>query len=166
MLKNEDAAYALWQISPNGPEGKIAVSALIESLEDKQSSVRLGAVYTLGLIGGDAKTSIPTIRTLLNDKDEYVRKAAAEALDQIAPFLPPVPEGKTWKLVWHDEFDGTKLDATKWEVMPDAPRKDGWWMRDAISFNGVGHLYIRTFKEGNRYIDGCVRTKGKFAPSR
>ena len=28
--------------------------------------------------------------------------------------LPPAPEGKTWKLVWHDEFDGTKLDMNKW----------------------------------------------------
>ena len=25
-------------------------------------------------------------------------------------FLPPVPEGRTWKLAWHDEFDGEKLD--------------------------------------------------------
>ena len=30
--------------------------------------------------------------------------------------LPPISEGKTWKLVWHDEFDGTKLDETKWDI--------------------------------------------------
>ncbi len=34
---------------------------------------------------------------------------------------PPAPEGKAWKLVWHDEFDGDKLDGTKWDV-PDNRR--------------------------------------------
>lgn len=76
--------------------------------------------------------------------------------------LPVAPEGKFWKLVWHDEFSGTRLDETRWEVMPDAPRKGGWWMRKAVSLDARGHLAIRTFKEGDRYIDGCVRTKGKF----
>ena len=32
--------------------------------------------------------------------------------------LPPASEGKTWKLVWHDEFDGTALDTDKWVYDP------------------------------------------------
>ena len=32
--------------------------------------------------------------------------------------VPPPPEGKAWKLAWHDEFDGDKLDDSKWDV-PD-----------------------------------------------
>ena len=76
--------------------------------------------------------------------------------------LPPALEGKTWKLVWHDEFDGTKLDESKWEVPPDGERRDAYWMRKAISLDGKGHLVISTLKEGDKYIDGCVRTKGKF----
>jgi len=35
--------------------------------------------------------------------------------------LPPLPADKSWKLIWHDEFIGSNLDETKWEVMPDAP---------------------------------------------
>ena len=31
--------------------------------------------------------------------------------------------------------------------------------------NGKGHLLISTLKDGDRYIDGCVRTKGKFSHS-
>ncbi len=30
-----------------------------------------------------------------------------------APSL--LPDGKKWKLVWHDEFDGTELDRSKWD---------------------------------------------------
>lgn len=86
----------------------------------------------------------------------------ALAEHQTKDTLPPAPQGRTWKLVWHDEFDGTKLDEAKWEMPPDAPRKGGWWMRKAVSLDGKGHLVISALKEGDRYIDGCVRTRGKF----
>jgi type II secretion system protein G len=76
--------------------------------------------------------------------------------------LPPAPAGRTWKMVWHDEFEGTKLDETKWDVPPDGRRRDAWWMRKAISLDGQGHLVVSTFKDGDKYVDGCVRTKGKF----
>jgi len=75
--------------------------------------------------------------------------------------LPPAPAGQTWKLVWHDEFDGTKLDETKWDV-PEYKRRDVWWSRKAVALDGKGHLVISMLKEGDKYYDGCARTKGKF----
>ena len=72
------------------------------------------------------------------------------------------PAGTSWKLVWHDEFDGTRLDESKWDVPPDHRRRDGWWMRKAISLDGKGKLVLRTLKDGERYVDACVRTRGKF----
>ena len=41
-----------------------------------------------------------------------VTAKATEPDDQ----LPPAPQGKSLKLVWHDEFDGDKLDESKWDV--------------------------------------------------
>ena len=79
--------------------------------------------------------------------------------------LPQPPAGKAWKLDWHDEFNGTKLDESKWEIPPDAPRVDGWWMRKAISLDGKGHLVISVTKDGDRYVSGCVRTRGKYEHS-
>jgi beta-glucanase (GH16 family) len=78
--------------------------------------------------------------------------------------LPPAPANKTWKLIWHDEFDGTVLDARKWDV-PEYQRRDGYWSRKAVALDGKGHLVMSTLKEGDRYLDGCVRTHGKFAHS-
>ncbi|MFW6162731.1 MAG: glycoside hydrolase family 16 protein [Planctomycetota bacterium] len=75
--------------------------------------------------------------------------------------LPSAPTGQAWNLVWHDEFDGTKLDESKWDV-PEYKRRDAWWSRKAIALDGEGHLVMKTFKEGGKYYDGCVRTKGKF----
>ena len=37
--------------------------------------------------------------------------------------LPPASKGKTWKLVWHDEFDGTALDTDKWVYDPEGNRR-------------------------------------------
>jgi beta-glucanase (GH16 family) len=76
--------------------------------------------------------------------------------------LPPAPAGKAWKLAWHDEFDGTTLDATKWEFPPEGQRKGGYWMKKPVSLDGKGHLAIKVIREDDRFLDGCVRTKGKF----
>ena len=156
------AAFALSRI---GPDAKTAIPALTELLKDNNEEVRAVAAKAVGEFGPEAKTAIPALTELLKDKEEYVRKAAAEALEKVNPILPPAPKHKTWKLVWHDEFGGTNLDTTKWEVMPDAPRRSAWWMRKAVSLDCKGHLVISTLKEGDRYIDGCVRTKGKFEHS-
>lgn len=75
--------------------------------------------------------------------------------------LPKLPQGKTWKLVWHDEFDGDSLDPARWDV-PEGRRRDGWWSRKAVNLDGAGHLVIRAMKEGDRYLDACVRTRDRF----
>lgn len=87
--------------------------------------------------------------------------AATSLTEEVKDMLPSATPGKTWKLVWHDEFDDDKLDESKWDV-PEGRRRDGWWARKAISLDGQGHLVISTLKEGDKYIDGCVRTRGKF----
>ena len=78
--------------------------------------------------------------------------------------LPSAPQGKTWNLVWHDEFDGTTLDTTKWDI-PEYKRRDGYWSHKAISLDGKGHLVMSVLKEEGSFLDGCVRTKGKFQHS-
>lgn len=75
--------------------------------------------------------------------------------------LPAPPTGKAWKLVWNDEFEGTKLDESKWDV-PEYKRRDGYWSRKAVSLDGNGTLAIGTLKDGDKFLDACVRTKGKF----
>jgi hypothetical protein len=80
----------------------------------------------------------------------------------IADVLPTPPEGKAWKLVWADEFDGTRLDDSKWVARPEGKRKGGWWSPKAISLDGQGHLVISTYKDGDKFVDGCIVTQGKY----
>jgi len=89
--------------------------------------------------------------------------AVVEAGDALTPkdTLPPAPAGQTWKLVWNDEFEGTTLDTSKWDV-PENKRRDAFWSKKAVVLDGKGHLAIRILKDGDRYLDGCARTRGKF----
>ena len=41
-----------------------------------------------------------------------------------------LPAGKTWKLVWNDEFDGAKLDDTKWNY-----RLHYWGFKEFFAVN-------------------------------
>lgn len=77
-------------------------------------------------------------------------------------FLPPAPEGKHWKLVWHDEFDGPKLDESKWNRLGDHVRKGGYWVKEDAYLNGKGSLLLRTKKDGERFTCGAINTRDKF----
>lgn len=77
-------------------------------------------------------------------------------------FMPPAGEGKTWKLAWSDEFNGTKIDKSKWEILGDWKRRDGYWVKEDSYVDGKGNLIIRTKKDGDRYTSGAMRTRNRF----
>jgi alpha-L-fucosidase len=90
-----------------------------------------------------------------------VRAKTGEA-EKAEDFMPPVPEGKKWKLAWSDEFNGTKVDESKWESLGDWKRRDGFWIKEDSYLDGKGNLVLRTKKDDSRYTCGAVRTKNKF----
>jgi beta-glucanase (GH16 family) len=76
--------------------------------------------------------------------------------------LPSLPAGQQWKLIWQDEFNGDKLDETKWNRLGDWKRRDGYWVKEDAYVNGQGSLVLRTKKDGDRFTCGAVNTQGKF----
>ncbi|MHC4543816.1 MAG: glycoside hydrolase family 16 protein [Planctomycetota bacterium] len=91
----------------------------------------------------------------------YIRAKASEE-EKVEEYMPAVPQGKKWKLVWSDEFNGTKVDESKWEILGDWKRRDGFWVKEDSYLDGKGNLVLRTKKDGSRYTCGAVRTKNKF----
>ncbi len=77
-------------------------------------------------------------------------------------FMPPAGEGKAWKLAWSDEFNGTKIDRSKWEILGDWKRRDAYWVKEDSYVDGKGNLIIRTKKDGDRYTSGAMRTRNRF----
>jgi beta-glucanase (GH16 family) len=76
--------------------------------------------------------------------------------------LPAAPAGQQWRLAWHDEFDGDRLDESKWNRLGDWKRRDGYWVKEDAYLNGKGSLVLRTRKDGERFTCGAVNTRGKF----
>ena len=70
-----------------------------------------------------------------------------------------LPEDKEWELVWSDEFDGDKLDETKWNY-----RKYFWgkksptFTEEGVEVDGESNLHIKLIKKGDDYFSGHLQT--------
>ena len=68
-------------------------------------------------------------------------------------------DGTVYKLTFEDNFEGSTLDTTKWELCPEQPRQFSFFVIEGLAFNFIGkerireqtssehkHLYIRKFR--------------------
>lgn len=77
----------------------------------------------------------------------------------------PKPQGipvEGYQLVWADEFDGTELDASKWDHRYLGPRRDAINVKDTVSLNDEGHLVMTTKKVGDQYHTAMIGTEKKY----
>ena len=64
-----------------------------------------------------------------------------------------------YELVWHDEFDGTELDGTKWRHRGLGARRGGTVVEEATSLDGNGNLMITTnILDSTHYYVGMIGT--------
>lgn len=69
-----------------------------------------------------------------------------------------LPESKNWKLVWHDEFDGTELDRTKWDFRRHFwGRESKTWTEDGTSVSD-GALHLALVKKGDDFYSAHLQT--------
>lgn len=72
-----------------------------------------------------------------------------------------------WTLIWSDEFNGTSIDTTKWNVIDhtgDINNELHYHTPNAVSVSG-GNLIIKSDKQnlgGRSYTSGKLTTQGKF----
>lgn len=70
-----------------------------------------------------------------------------------------VPEGKDWKLVWGDEFDGTELDTTKWNFRRNFWGKPFKTFTDrGVELDGKSHLRLHLIEEDGEYYSPHLQT--------
>ncbi|MDE0451757.1 MAG: glycoside hydrolase family 16 protein [Gammaproteobacteria bacterium] len=96
---------------------------------------------------------------------------SAPAEDGNQPAVPPTPNG--WNLVWSDEFDGSSLDASKWNIQTGdgtAEGIPGWGNNELQNYQAAnvsvfsGNLIITARREnagGLEYTSGRINTDGK-----
>ncbi len=86
-------------------------------------------------------------------------KGAATHRTPQGDLLPAAPAGTQWKLIWNDEFEGDKLDLTKWSYRGEGRRRDGWWTRKATYLDGKGNLVLAVLEEEGKFLDGCLKSR-------
>ena len=80
----KDRVVAVRQLQNRREDAAIAVPALIESLNDKDVSVRLSDAIGLGYFGPEADSALPELENARSDKDRRVRDAAKRAISRIS----------------------------------------------------------------------------------
>ncbi|MFY8199853.1 MAG: HEAT repeat domain-containing protein, partial [Pirellula staleyi] len=79
-VERSEVAKLLALLAPNNPE---VLDGLIAALKDRTSTVRASVVISMGKMGVAAKTAVPALTLMLNDRSKHVREAAVKALKQI-----------------------------------------------------------------------------------
>ena len=91
----------------------------------------------------------------------------ADAANRPDRFDPASDE--SWRLIWSDEFDGTRIDTRKWEVVTGGPWDLGsGWPRgyrraENVYLDGKGHAVIRFSRDGKGDLTvGAVKSRREF----
>ncbi len=122
-------------------------------------------------ICGDTEPALETeeavTETPAEPETENTEVPVSEPVSEEIP--EPSEEENGPELLFEDNFDGSSLDTTKWELCPEWERQGGmsFWDNDMVSLNGEGHLVLRAEwdEAAGRVNAGAVRTEGLFSAS-
>lgn len=74
-----------------------------------------------------------------------------------------LPLGFKWKLVWHDEFDGSVLDTNKWDYrLYIMHTRNKTWTDDAAGLDGKGNLLLRIYEKDGDYFSSHLQTGSNY----
>ncbi|MBI4978708.1 MAG: glycoside hydrolase family 16 protein [Spirochaetes bacterium] len=74
-----------------------------------------------------------------------------------------LPKGKKWKLVWNDEFDGDKLDESKWSYrLHIMHRRHETFSDGGVIFDGKSNILLPLIKDGDHYRSPHLQTGSNF----
>lgn len=80
--------------------------------------------------------------------------------EHVPSLLPP---GKKWKLIWHDEFDGTELDRSKWDFrLHLLQQRHRTYSDEAARLDGQGNLLLSLIEKDGHYYSSQLQTGYNF----
>ena len=70
-----------------------------------------------------------------------------------------LPDGKEWKLIWHDEFDGTELDREKWDFRLHLfGKRHETFIEDGVTFDGKSNMMLHIIEKDGEYYSPHLQT--------
>ncbi len=74
-----------------------------------------------------------------------------------------LPDGREWRLVWQDEFDGDALDTTKWDYrLSMMGKRHPAWTDKGVHLDGEGHCVFTILEEDGRPVSSQLQTGYNF----
>ena len=74
-----------------------------------------------------------------------------------------LPKGKSWTLVWHDEFDGDTLDESKWSYRLHLMQKRHDTFSDGgCIIDGKGHILLPLIEKDGQFFSPQLQTGSNF----
>ncbi|MCM1024195.1 MAG: family 16 glycosylhydrolase [Prevotella sp.] len=142
--------------------GRGKYTVVWSSSDSSVASVKKGGIVT-ALKEGTADISVKIKDTSLKAVCRVNVAAKAPGPDGSRNI---VMEGRTYSLVFEDDFDGDTLDSENWEKCPEQKRQDlnNYWDDGMSYLDGEGNLIIEMSydRENDRFLSGGVRSRGKF----
>jgi len=74
-----------------------------------------------------------------------------------------LPKGRKWTLVWHDEFDGTELDRSKWSFRLHLfHQRHQTFADEGAVLDGKGNLWLKVFGKDGHFYSPHLQTGENF----
>jgi hypothetical protein len=132
----------------------------------------LGTRFTLGVSNAATRLEVQEGRVRLTRRSDKksvdvtaghcaVAAAGTPLVAHVLDVLPTPAPGKAWVQVFEDEFDGDRLDRSKWNVLEEQ-RKGCLLLQRNVQLDGQGRLVISVTRAGDRLAGGAITTAGKF----
>ena len=83
---------------------------------------------------------------------------------EVAGHVPSyLPDGKNWKLVWSDEFDGNELDRTKWDYRLNMMgNRHRTWIDEGVTLDGNSNAVFRIYEKDGEICSSQLQTGYNF----
>lgn len=70
-----------------------------------------------------------------------------------------LPDGFSWKLSWHDEFDGTEIDTSKWDYrLSMMGKKHRPWTNEGVALDGNSNCVFSIYEKDGKVYSSQLQT--------
>lgn len=94
-------------------------------------------------------------------REEVMANAQMTKVDAVVNHAASyLPREKKWQLVWHDEFDGTALDETKWDFRTHywGKRSPTFTDHEGVVLDGDSHLQLHMIRKDGKFMSPHLQT--------